>query len=276
MSRIRLILSGGSGKGMLECAGAVNALADRGHEIAIGAGTSAGGVILGVLAAGRTPVEVQRILMARNFTKFISTGWRAWVRLATRGVLSNGRAYLAFLREITRGRRFRDADFDLRLTGSDYSAGAPRVFSIDTDPDMEIALAMRITSAIPLGFAAVEYQGRWYKDGGVYAHVPVEAGMHGIARTVIFALAQPPGGIENLTRWRATVGLVREVERAVDLLVDANVEAQLSRAPEDAVKIFSDGLGHGTLKFDFTAAEKQALHDHGYGLMAAALQKAGL
>lgn len=276
MAKVRCVLGGGSAKGILECAGAAAAIEDRGHVISVGVGTSAGGVVIGALAAGRGPSEIRNVLMDRDFSEFISTGWRAWLRLATRGALSSGREYLEFLRGFTRGKRFRDAQFDVRLTGADYTAGALRVFSAAADPDMDLALAMRITSAIPLGFSAVEYQGRWYKDGGVYAHVPVEAGADGTDREVIFALAQPPGGMENRARWRANVGLVREVERTLDLLVDANVEAQLARAPEDAVRVFSDGLGHGTLKFDFSPAEKQALFEHGYSLMAAALKASGL
>lgn len=277
MALIRCILSGGSAKGILECAGAVNAVADRGHQIGVGAGTSAGGVILGALAAGRAPIEVKRIVLARDFTDFISTGWWSWGRLVTKGALSNGRAYLAFLRDVTFGKTFRDAVFDVRLTGADYSFGGPRVFSFDTDLDMELALAMRITSAIPLGFSAVEYQGRWYQDGGVYAHVPVEASAQARAgRTVIFALAEAPGQTEKRVRWKANVGLTREVERTMDLLVDANVEAQLARAPADAVRVFSDALGFRTLDFAFTAVQKQSLYDHGYELMAKALEGAGL
>lgn len=274
---VRLVLSGGSARGLLECCGALNALADRGHEVAVGAGTSAGGVVLGLLAAGRAPSEIRNLLLQTDFRRFISTGWGAWLRLVTRGALSDGRAYLAFLREATRGRTFREAHFDVRLTASDYSAGTLRVFTREDDPDMELATAMRITSAMPLGFSAVEHGGRWYKDGGVYAHVPVWAGVRDISdRTVIFALARPPGGVDNPMDWRADVGLVREVERTVDLLVDANVEAQFAGAPADAVRVFSDGLGVGTFQFGLSAARKQELYEHGYGLTAAALEAAGL
>lgn len=274
---VRLVLSGGSAKGLLECAGAVCALEDRGHTIGVGAGTSAGGIVLGALASGRAPSEVKNILFERDFTDFVSTGWLSWLRLATRGNLSNGKALLDFLRDFTRYKTFAEAHFDVRLTASDYTAGCMRVFRPEEDPTMEIALAMRATSAMPLAFSAIEYEDRWYKDGGVYAHVPVDAGTRAPdERTVIFALAQPPGVCKNAEPWRMDVGLVREVGRTVDLLVDANVEAQMVNSPEDAVTVFSDALGYGTLDFALGPSDKQALFEHGYALTAEALEAAGL
>ena len=276
MALVRLVLSGGSAKGLLECAGAVCALEDRGHEVGVGAGTSAGGIVLGALAAGRAPSEIKNVLFEMDLTRFVSTGWGGWLRLATRGCLSSGKALLEFLRDFTRLKTFAEAHFDVRLTASDYSAGRMRVFRPEDDPTMELATAMRATSAMPLAFAAVEHEGQWYKDGGMYAHVPVDAAARAPERTVIFALAQPPGVCQNNTPWKADVGLVREVGRTVDLLVDANVEAQMAGAPADAVTVFSDALGYGTLQFDLGPADKQALYDHGYGLMHEALEKAGL
>ncbi len=278
MAAVRLVLSGGSAKGLLEATGAAAAVEDRGHTISVGAGTSAGGIVVGALASGRAPSELRHALMEQRLDRFVSPkSWRAWVRLALRGSLSDGSALAEFLEDFTRGRTFAEAHFDARITASDYSAGRARVFSRHTDPDMPLALAMRATSALPLAFPAVPYRGRWFKDGGIYGSVPVEAGIRALGeRLVIFALAPAPGGCENGTAWGADVGLVREAGRAVDLLVDANVEAELAKAPEGAVKVFSDGLGFGTLDFDLTALDKQELYEHGYGLMHVGLEEAGL
>jgi predicted acylesterase/phospholipase RssA len=277
MALVRLVLSGGSAKGLLECTGAVTALADRGHEVAIGAGTSAGGIILGGLAAGRAPSEIRNVLMETDLTRFVNTDWRSWLRLAFRGSLSDGSALLAFLQHFTRGKKFKDAHFDLRLTAANFSQGCPRVFTQEADPEMDLALGMRITSALPLAFSAVEYEGDWYKDGGVYANVPVEASRTIAEATVIFAIAQSPeGGQAEPTPWKADVGLVKEVGRTIDLLIDANIESQMDEAPEHAVKVFSDGLGYGTLDFDLTTTQKQELYDHGYALMLTGLEEAGL
>ena len=276
MAAIRLVLSGGSAKGLLECAGAVAAVEDRGHTVVVGAGTSAGGVVLGALASGRRPGEIRNVLLETDFTRFVDLGWRGWLRLAFKGTASDGSALLAFLRNFTRGKKLSESEFDVRITAADFSAGCPRVFTKADDPDMELAIAMRITSSLPLAFDAVEYQGRWYKDGGVYANVPIEAGMRASERVVIFAQAQSPEDCGTTVPWTARPGLIKEIERSIDLLIDANVHAQFDKAPEDAVTVFSDGLGHGTLEFDLSLEQKHNLYDHGYGLMAAALEVGGL
>jgi NTE family protein len=274
MPAVRFVASGGSAKGLLEITGALSALIEQGNSIEIGAGTSAGGVILGALASGRSPSEIKDTLMGMDFTRFISTGLWSKLRLLSSGNLSNGKALLKFFEEFTKGKTFGDSGFDIRITGADYSFGQPQVFAKQTHKQMPLALAMRITSAMPLAFDAVEYDARWFKDGGVYAHIPVEASREPF-RTVIFALAQDPASIKR-EAWGAEPGIIREIGRTVDLLVDANVKAELDKAPPDAIKVFSDGLGFSAFKFDFTRAEKERLFAHGHELMGAALKVAGL
>ena len=274
MPAIRLVLSGGSAKGLLECCGALSAVIERGNTIEIGAGNSAGGVVLGAFASGRGPKEIKDILLSTDFTKFISTSFLSKLRLAFSGNLSDGKKYLKFCEEVTRGKTFKDAGFDLRIMGSDYSFGRPAIFAKQTHQAMPLALAMRITSAIPLGFSAVGYDNRWFKDGGLYAHVPVSAARDPL-KTVIFAIATDPANPKK-EEWSEDVGIAREVGRAIDLLVDANVKSELDNAPEGAIKVFSDSLGFSTFKFDFSKAEKERLFVHGYELMESALKLAGL
>lgn len=274
MPAVRLVLSGGSARGLAECVGALGALFDRGNTVEIGAGTSAGGIALGALAAGVSPQGMRELVEGLDLTRFVSTGLLGKLRAAFKGCLSDGTRLLEFFRGVTKGKRFRDAGFDVRITGANYNYGTPRVFTRQTDPEMELAVAMRITSAMPLAFSAVEYDGQWYKDGGVYAHIPVAAAKDPL-RTVIFALAEDPARRAQ-EAWQGDVGLLREVGRTVDLLVDANVRAELAAAPADAVKVFSDGLGIGSFRFDLTLVEKRALMAHGRGLMEKALQESGL
>jgi NTE family protein len=266
-------MSGGSAKGVIEAAGVLNALFERGNVVEIGAGTSAGGIILGALAAGRSPKDIRNMAIEMDFSKFISTGFFALTRAVFKGCLSDGKALLKFFTELTEGKKFRDAGFDVRIVGSDYSNGRVEVFQKETHPEMPLALAMRITSAMPLAFSAVEYNGKWYKDGGVYAHVPVEASKEPL-RTVIFAQASPPEAKPK--GWSADAGIIHEVERTLDLLVDANVDEEMQKAPPGAVRIYSDALGFSTFKFSFTRAEKERLYQHGYDLMHRALEVVGL
>ena len=273
MSKLRLVMSGGSAKGVVEAAGALNAIFERGNVVEIGAGTSAGGIVLGALASGKSPKDIRSMAIETDFSKFVSTGFFSLMRAAFKGCLSDGKDLMKFFMKVTGGKLMGDAGFDVRIVGSDYAKGRAEVFSRDTHPQMPIALAMRITSAMPLAFSAVEYNGSWYKDGGVYAHVPVEASREPL-RTVIFAQADPP---EAKPRgWSADAGIIQEVGRTLDLLVDANVDEEMQKAPPDAVKIYSDALGFSTFKFEFTKDEKERLYQHGYDLMNRALEATGL
>ena len=48
--------------------------------------------------------------------------------------------------------------FDLYLTGTDISNRTNRVFSFETTPDMEVALAVRISMSIPIFFESISFQ----------------------------------------------------------------------------------------------------------------------
>jgi len=79
-------------------------------------------------------------------------------------------------RDIHRDRQ----DFlDLFITGTDITHRTARVFSFETTPDMEVALAVRISMSIPLFFEAIEYQypgtasPQIYADGGIMWNYPV-------------------------------------------------------------------------------------------------------
>jgi len=68
---------------------------------------------------------------------------------------------------------------DLYITGTDVSNRVPRIFSFETTPDMEVALAVRISMSIPLYFETIEYQypgtnePQLYVDGGIMWNYPV-------------------------------------------------------------------------------------------------------
>ncbi len=68
----------------------------------------------------------------------------------------------------------------LYITGTDITNRTPRLFSLETTPDMEVALAVRISMSIPLFFEAIQYQypetgeEQCYVDGGLMWNYPVD------------------------------------------------------------------------------------------------------
>ncbi|HOI23388.1 MAG: patatin-like phospholipase family protein [Spirochaetia bacterium] len=68
----------------------------------------------------------------------------------------------------------------LYVTGTDISNRKSRVFSYETTPEMEVALAVRISMSIPLFFEAIPFgypgtQGlQYFADGGLMWNYPIE------------------------------------------------------------------------------------------------------
>ncbi len=68
---------------------------------------------------------------------------------------------------------------DLYITGTDISNRTVRVFSLESTPDMEVALAVRISMSIPLFFESIPFQypgmpePSFFADGGVMWNYPV-------------------------------------------------------------------------------------------------------
>lgn len=82
---------------------------------------------------------------------------------------------------------FRNTDFhlngrpfkDLYITGTDVTSHQAKIFSYETTPDMEVAMAVRISMSVPLFFEAVESKGTSasatrYADGGLMYNYPID------------------------------------------------------------------------------------------------------
>lgn len=68
---------------------------------------------------------------------------------------------------------------DLYITGTDVTNRRVRIFSFDTTPDMEVALAVRISMSIPLFFETIPFRypgtesDQLYVDGGIMWNYPI-------------------------------------------------------------------------------------------------------
>jgi predicted acylesterase/phospholipase RssA len=63
----------------------------------------------------------------------------------------------------------------LIITGSNIDDQILEFFEADAHPDMEVALAARISASFPGVFKAVEYNGKRYVDGGAINNLPLSA-----------------------------------------------------------------------------------------------------
>ena len=160
-ARLGLALSGGAARGIAHV-GVLKVLAEAGIRVDCVAGTSAGALVGGALAAGMPLEEIEKIGR--------SLRWRDLGRatLSRLGVQSNAR-----LEEYVRARfpvtRFEDLPTPFAAVATDLHTGAAVIMRDAGD----LALAIRASCAVPGWYVPVtDAQGRQLVDGGLVANLP--------------------------------------------------------------------------------------------------------
>lgn len=159
---IALALSGGAARG-LSHVGVLRALRENQIPIDYVAGTSAGSIVAGALAAGMSIDEIETLGRALR--------WRdiGRVTMSRLGVQSNERLEL-FIRERLPKTRFEEMEIPLAVVATDLKTGAAVIMRDEGD----VPFAIRASCAIPGWYVPVtDNEGRQLVDGGLVAVVPV-------------------------------------------------------------------------------------------------------
>ncbi len=162
--KIGLALSGGGARGFAHV-GALKVLAEHQVPIDLIAGTSAGSVVGGALAAGMSVGEIEKMAAA--------TRWRDLVRpsLPIGGLLSNA-PMDRFLRHHLPVDRLEDVKIPFAAIAFDLGTNSSVLLSKTGD----LITAVRSSCAVPGIFSPVRDElGRMLIDGGVVSPLPVEA-----------------------------------------------------------------------------------------------------
>lgn len=167
-----LVVSGGGMKGVASL-GAVAALKKAGmlRHVKTVVGTSAGALVAAALVSNRASLKTLDRLVAYkadiDLSSILSTfgidsgrDLERWI-----GVLL-GKAYT--FREM-----FDSTGIRLVVCATNVTDRVPVYFSVDTAPDMDVALALRMSCTIPLYFTAVNHMGKVYVDGAVSDNFPL-------------------------------------------------------------------------------------------------------
>jgi NTE family protein len=205
-----LVFSGGGAKGTLYI-GAIKSLLESGinKNVETVAGSSAGSLVSALLAAGIEAEDLKKMLEGQNFKKLLGKGLiyrdgNPIYQLMSDGIKGsiakalNNSAVLSSLTDsdlltkinvikkkcqdpngkITFGdlKTLRQLDpekfKDLKVTAVQKKTGAMDVFDSDSTPDVEVALACRASSSIPVLLKPVEINGKKYVDGGYFDNLP--------------------------------------------------------------------------------------------------------
>jgi NTE family protein len=201
--RVGLALSGGAARGIAHV-GVLRVLQEHNIPIDYIAGTSAGALVGGALAAGMSLDEIEKI--GRNLR------WRDMGRttLSRLGVQSNARMedYIRARFPVT---RFEELRLPFAAVATDLRAGSAVVMSGEGD----VAFAIRASCAIPGWYLPVtDRRGRQLVDGGLVANVPTAAA-RSLGADVVIAVDVNSEGAKFLGPPQSAIGVMLQAMMVV-------------------------------------------------------------
>jgi len=186
-----LIFEGGGVKGVAYA----GALAELEHmnilsKINRVAGTSAGAITAVLLSLGYSIKDISEIIANKNFNDFKDDSWGVildTIRLVRKYGWHKGKNFYNWIGELIKKKvgkehlTFRELHnltgknefMELYITGTNLSNQVTEIYSYETEPNMEIREAVRISMSIPLFFQAVFRKNKVMIDGGVTLNYPI-------------------------------------------------------------------------------------------------------
>lgn len=170
-----LVLSGGGMKGVAAL-GAVSSLQKAGvlKDVRTVVGTSAGALIAAAVATRRATPQLLDELSSNRYKPDIDLS-----NLMASFGLDSGRHLEAWIKAVLGGRQYTFRDirevYGTRLVvcATNVTDRRPEYFCPDFSPDMDVALALRMSCTVPLYFSAVRHGGKVYVDGAVADNFPL-------------------------------------------------------------------------------------------------------
>ena len=229
--KIGLALSGGGARGFAHV-GVLKVFAEHDIPVDMIAGTSAGSVVGGALAAGMSIDQI--IAMAER------VGWTNMTRpsLSPLGLLSNAPMGKFIEREFP-VRKFEDLKIPFAAVACDFEKGEEVVFKGSGD----LAFAIRASCAVPGVFAPViDSDGRMLVDGGVVSPTPTDA-VRQMGADIVIAVDLLACGSTTRSQPRTAIGmlfqsalaLLRAASRNQHYHADIVIEPQIAHIRPDEI-----------------------------------------
>ena len=287
------VFEGGGVKG-IGLVGAVAVAEEKGYQWANVAGTSAGAIVAGLLAAGYSATEMKEVMEELDYNRFKDASLLDRVPLVgpvTSLIFEKGIYEGKFIENWIRGllrkkkvetfndlvlEEYKDDEqyrFKLRVIASDISQGRLLVLPQDIadfgirPEDLNVAAAIRMSMSIPFFFEPVTLrsmktnQVSYIVDGGVLSNFPVWLfdTQGGIPEwpTFGFKLVEPEEGTPHQVRGPISL---------LTALFSTMMEAHDARYIKDADFVRTipiPTLGVGTTDFDISREKSEALYQSG-------------
>lgn len=158
--KVGIALGGGAVLGAVHV-GVLKALEEKNVKINAICGTSAGAIVAALYAFGKTPAEIEKIVVEFEWKKLSS------LTLSKYGILSNEK--IGEIIKLNIGdKKFKDANIPLGMIATDITTGEKVVLDKGSVADAVVA-----STCIPGIFIPVEIGGRFLVDGGIVENVPI-------------------------------------------------------------------------------------------------------
>lgn len=216
-ARVGLALSGGAARGIAHV-GVLKVLLENNIPVDFVAGTSAGSIAAGALAAGMSIEEIEKLSR--------SLRWKDMGRmtLSRLGVQSNARME-EFLRKLLPITRIEELRIPFAAVATDLHSGEAVVMSGEGD----LPFAIRASCTIPGWYVPViDERGRQLVDGGLVANVPAAAA-RSLGADLVIAVDVNAEGAKFLGPPQSAIGVIFQsmmvVQRTVSALqlLDADI-----------------------------------------------------
>lgn len=237
------------------------------------AGTSSGSQIATLLAIGYKIDELEEILLNTPFEDFLDYDYCSWLPFCCcicRYGLYNGtylKNYLDKLIQNKLGKKnatFQDLwnkkNTHLKITGTCLEKKKIFIFDYINSPNMEISLAIQISSCIPFVFKPIKYNGYTFVDGGCIRNFPINIFENSDVKTIALELISDydnkDSEIINFTNYSKSI--ISTIHNAANKIMNTNPN----------IKIIKINTGHiNSTDFDISTDEKKKLIEKGYNSM---------
>lgn len=242
MATIGLTLSGGGARGIAHV-GLLKAFDEAGIKISMITGTSAGAIVGAFYCYGYSPDEILQVVKAVKLYRYIRPA------LTKSGLLKMDPTEQIYKKYFSMD-DFQYLKIPLVISATNLRTGKSAYFSHGS-----LIAAIKASSAVPVIFHPVHWNGEDYVDGGILNNLPIEP-LVGHVDKIIGVNCNPIDGNYELGNFRSLI------ERS--LLMAINVNAKFKRSECDLF-LEPDGL-KGFGGFDFSKAEEMFNIGYEYGI----------
>ncbi|MCL9769678.1 patatin-like phospholipase family protein [Flavobacterium sp. HXWNR69] len=198
---IGVVLSGGGSKGIAH-AGALQFLTEKGMQPSCIAGTSAGAIVGGLFAFGKTPEEILEFFKSIYFFH-----WKHFT--FKKAGLIDSESFKSYFVEVLGDIKLGELTIPAYITATDLVTGKLKIFNSET----KLTDAILASSSFPGMLSPYEINKNLYSDGGILNHFPADI-LQGRCDYLIGVYVSPIQNIES----KDLKSIKSVTSRAFDLL----------------------------------------------------------